>query len=194
MSDSIVELSDHVASDDVRTIFHWSLPDLISEKKARAVEKFGSHNMAPTRNTESSRSLDAEQSFARTEERIRAEIASYDEYIDEIEDDIITLQNHRDTMANERAKLLTKLKQAQRQGVESATGGEVQKMGYGNGNSLKECRKGQLAQQGQQGLVTAQCSFCGPIANTLCRSIMDKREFKMIQEGDNKVMVLSDSD
>ena len=194
MYNSIVKLGDHVASDDVCTIFHWNLPDLISEKMARAVEKFGLHNMAETRNTESSWSLGAEQSFARTEERIRAEIASYDEYIDVIDDDIITLQNHRDTMANERVKLYIELKQAQGQRVESATGGRVQTMGRGNGESLKECRKAQLAQQGQQGLVTEQCSFCGPIANTLCRSIMDKREFKTIQEGDNEVMVLSDSD
>ena len=172
MYNSIVKLGDHVASDDVRTIFHWSLPDLISEKKARAVEKFGSHNMAPTRNTESSRSLDAEQSFARTEERIRAEIASYDEYIDEIEDDIITLQNHRDIMANERAKLFTKLIQAQRQGVELATGGEVQKIGYGNGNSLKECRKAQLAHQtrkstaNEQYSMSPRCSSMGDFMQT----------------------------
>ena len=172
MYNSIVKLGDHVASDDVCTIFHWNLPDLISEKMARAVEKFGLHNMAETRNTESSWSLGAEQSFARTEERIRAEIASYDEYIDEIEDDIITLQNHRDTMANERAKLLTKLKQAQRQGVESATGGEVQKMGYGNGNSLKECRKAQLAHQtrkstaNEQYSMSPRCSSMGDFMQT----------------------------
>ncbi len=96
-------------------------------------------------------------------------------------------------MADKRAKLLAKLEQSQAQGAIS-TGGQGQKMDDGDVTFDRNDSLEKRSQQGQQGLVTAQCSFCFPIANTLHKSIMDHKGFKMVQEGDNEVMVFSDSD
>ena len=102
------------------------------------------HNLSSP--NESNQSFEKEQPSSRIEQRIRAEIAQQDIYIEELEDDIAMLQKHMDAMADKKAKLLVELEQAQAEGVVPANHGKGQKMGDGDvtfvpNDSLEKCRK-----------------------------------------------------
>lgn len=130
MSRSIVDLSDHVASDDVRVKFLAVRADLIPEQMGFVLEQLRPRNVAPTRNGESSRIRNAapEQPFMRKDAHIRAQIAECDAEMNVLREDIIALQNQLDVHAQQKAKLVAQLEQSQGQGS-LAAGGKARQQG-----------------------------------------------------------------